>query len=205
MFGRARVCLLLLVGLLAALCVAGQCTIEQPRWEIGVGSRVRLSARLRIPPEFALDSGQPGIGPFGWPGIRVRIGGSVIGFGVTDYGHTGYRRDEHGFFLEGLTAIGHTFTEDQKLSLTIGLWGKNAIRSLWAGGMWWRIGDWLFLPSAGIEADIFTLSWLRVTAEAQLYFPTRIIPKKFGIGLTVYVYPVTSRLFEQQEARASSP
>jgi hypothetical protein len=203
--GRTRAGLLVLVGLLAALCVAGQCEVEQPRWEVGVGARVRLSTRLRIPPEFALDSGQPGIGPVGWPGIRVRIGRSVIGFGLTDYGHTGFRRDERGFFLEGLTAIGHTFTEDQKLRVAIGLWGKNLIPALWAGGMWWRIGDWLFLPWAGIEADIFTLSWLRIAAETHLYFPTRIIPKKLGIGLTVYVYPLTSRLFEQEEVGASNP
>ena len=116
MLGSTRAHLLLLVGALAVLSVAGYCTIQQPGWEVGVGSRVRLSARLRIPPEFSLDSGQPGLGPFGWPGIRLHIGRSVIGFGVTDYGHTGYRRDEHGFYLEGLTTIGHTFTEDQTLS-----------------------------------------------------------------------------------------
>ena len=204
MLNSTRACLLLLVGALAVLSVTGYCTIQQPGWEVGVGSRVRLSTRLRISPEFALDSGQPGLGPFGWPGIRVRMGRIVIGFGVTDYGHSGYRRDEHGFFLEGLTTIGHTFTEDQKLHLVIGLWWKNEVPVAWAGGMWWRIGDSLLLPWAGIEADIFRLSWLRVAAETQLYFPTSVIPEKLGIGLTVYVYPLASRLFEQQETGAPS-
>ena len=197
MFPKTRVRPLLLIGLLAALCVAAQPSTEDASWEIGIGLRAQLSTRLRIPPQFGLDSEHPGIGPFGWPGIRVCIGRSVIGFGVTDYGHTGFREDERGFFLEGLTTIGSTFTEEQKLRLAIGLWGKNELWIGWGGGAWWRIGDWLFLPWAGVEADIFSLPWLRIAVKTELYFPTTIVPKKLGVGLTVYVYPLTSRLSER--------
>jgi len=195
------------IGLVLVFCFMGTALADGVDWAIGLGPSIRLVSDVTWPLDFELDDGAGikaywvGAGPITWPGIRIAIGASALGAGVTHYGSIG-GWPVRGYYLEGLTPILRTFSEEHHLSLSIG--ARIATSTVASQYTWWALQSgptrkWWMLPFAGLEADLFAIPWLRISMAAVVTIPRDLIPDEITLRLAVYAYPVSSRLFGRED------